>query len=141
MNIQRLYDNVEYKYDSENKILVVKWNRDDIYVNRLMIEEITPYNYIQTNNFQPTKYNCFWVHELKKCISWNSGSKIHINIKPSTDGTFHICVCDYQENRFIYEEISEDGYLYINPYQYIFEKTLEKCNCIYNDLLEKCRFI
>ena len=77
MNIQKLYDNVEYSYDNENKILFVKWNRDDICVNRLMIEEITPYNYLQTDNFQPNKYNCFWIEELKKCISWKNGSKIH----------------------------------------------------------------
>jgi hypothetical protein len=137
MNIIRLYDNVTYKYDNENKILYVKWDSSNKCINSLMNEEITPYNYPQYKKNQPTKYNCFWVDELKKCISWDVGNKIHINIKSSFDGTFHICVCDYQENRFIYEEIGEDGYLYINPYQYIFEKTLEKCNCVYNDLLEE----
>jgi hypothetical protein len=131
MDILRLYDNVTYKYDTQNRVLVIKWNKGNKNINSLMNEEITPYNYPNS------KYNCFWVGELKKCISWKIGVKIHINIQSAFDGTIHICVCDYQENRFIYEEIGEDGYLYINPYQYIFEKTLEKCNCVYNDLLEE----
>lgn len=137
MNIIRLYDNIRYKYDDKSKILYVKWDNTNKVINSFMNEEITPYNYPDSKHYHTNKYNCFWVGELKRCISWKKGNKIHINIKSEFDGTFHICVCEYQENRFIYEEIGEDGYLYINPYQYIFETTLEKCNCVYNDILNQ----
>lgn len=130
ITISNLYDYISYKYDDNTRILYVIWDNSNKVINSFMNEEITPYNYPYY------KYNCFWVDELKRCISWKMGKKIHINIKPSSNGNFHICVCDYQENRFVYEEIGKDGYLYINPHQYIFEKILEKCNCVYNDLLD-----
>jgi hypothetical protein len=136
IDIFNLYDHITYKYDDEAQILYVNWDINNKVVDSFMNEERTPYNYPHYKHFYTNKYNCFWVEELKKCLSWEVGSRIHINIKSSLDGNFHICVCDYQENRFIYEEIGEDGYLYINPYEYIFEKKLEKCNCVYNDLLD-----
>jgi hypothetical protein len=136
IDINNLYDNVTYNYDSETRILYVKWDNNDKVIKSFMNEERTPYNYSQFKDLNTNKYNCFWVEELKKCISWEMGNKIHINIKSSPDGYFHICVCEYQKNMYIYEAIGEDGYLYINPYHCIFEQVLEKCNCVYNDLLD-----
>ena len=61
IDINNLYDNVTYNYDSETRILYVKWDNNDKVIKSFMNEERTPYNYSQFKDLNTNKYNCFWI--------------------------------------------------------------------------------
>ena len=131
IDIYNLYNYIEYEYDKECKTLHISWNHTNRRINNLMIAERNPY--------EKMKYNCLWVEKLKECISWEMGNIIKIQIRSNYDGRFCVVVIDdeYRLPICIYEEINEDGYLYISPFTDKFSPVLEKCNCLYNDLLDE----
>ena len=135
INLFNVYDYVTYKF--RDNILIVSWNNRDKNIDTLMCHERQPYHYQNDNT---KKYNCQWIDELKNSISWKRGETIKIRINASRSGEFRITINPNPIDkimRFVYEEIGEDGYLYISPYNRGFWPILEKCNCLYNDILDE----
>lgn len=129
INIYNLYDYVDYDYDKEHKTLHIFWNHTNKCINDLMIAERNPY--------EKKVYNCLWVEKLKECISWEMGNKIKIQIRSNYNGRFCVTIIDDEYRLCIYEEIGEDGYLYISSFTDSFSPILEKCNCLYNNSLDE----
>jgi hypothetical protein len=85
-------------------------------------------------------YSCKWVEEIKRIISWHTGTPIHIRIQQlHTDGSFRIRIHDTPQNGYICEKIDEDGYLITASYTFYESYCLDlvRVNCQYNDLLDE----
>lgn len=82
--------------------------------------------------------------ELKRCIDWEQGKKVKIRMMGVLSGEIRIIVYDNPHHNLIYEEITEDGYLF-TPVNIEFKDgffyTLEKCNCLYNDMLKSNDYV
>lgn len=89
-----------------------------------------------------------WIDELKKYVNYELKDTLPFQTKYQY-GYFHIFVKKGVDKRFIFEEIRDDGCLYICPYgdivQYLqftsqsdnINSSLTKCNCLYNDIMEE----
>jgi hypothetical protein len=132
IDICNVYDYVSYQF--EDNILSISWDIKNDEVHSFMIEEANPYS----NEYDNTSlFSCMWVEELKKRISWKLGDKIYIKLKYVVKGNFRVIVSNEPMTGFIYEEIREDGYLYTAPFGEEFLPVLQKCNCVYNELLDQ----
>ena len=129
-----LYEYVKYDYEVENKVLHVRWDCTNKILDKFMTNERGCHIYQSTNE---KKYSCLWIDQLKHYISWEMGNKIPFQFKTTCNGEFRVIIMEDVDERFIYEEIGEDGYLYIAPFDKLWGSELEKCNCVYNDLLDE----
>lgn len=139
--IYNMYDYVTYEYDENNKVLGIFWDNNNIELNKLLIGDMDCFTYKHDDN---KKYSCLWIDELKKYIDYREGDRIPFQIKLKY-GYFHIFVNSDIDRKFIFEEIREDGFLYICPFGDVLSylqgtpitselyPTLNKCNCLYND--------
>ena len=128
IDIYNVYDYVSYQF--KDNILYVSWDTTNNEIHSLMKEEANP-------NDNTIMVSCMWVNELKKCISWKLGDKIYIKIKYFVKGDLRIIVSNDLIDGFVYEEIREDGYLYTSSFKEEFIPVLQKCNCVYNELLDQ----
>ena len=145
ITIHNMYDHVIYDYDINNKILGIFWDNNNIELNKLMNDEMNCYNYKHDNT---KKYSCLWIDKLKECINYQDGDKIPFQVK-FHNNYFHICINCHIDRKFIMEEISNDGCLYICPYGDVLSylqgpsvthdiyPSLNKCNCLYNDFMDE----
>jgi hypothetical protein len=145
IDIHNAYDFVVYDYDYENQVMGIFWDNTNDEINKFMTEETNCFAY---NHIQDKKYSCMWVEQLKKYVNYELGDTIPFQTKYQY-GYFHIFVKKGVEGRFIFEEIRDDGCLYICPYGDIGEylqftphdknpnSSLSKCNCLYNDIMEE----
>jgi hypothetical protein len=113
-------------------------------LNEFMINETNCFTY----NFSETKkYSCMWIDELKKYTNYELGDTIRFQTRYQY-GYFSIFVKKNVDTRFIFEEIRDDGCLYVCPYGDIVEylqfstidkvnSSLVKCNCLYNDIMDE----
>jgi hypothetical protein len=134
ITIFNLYRYVKYDYDNERYILHVSWDYTNKELDNMMNRDLL---YYRRDKEYDIKHSCEWVGELKNYLSWERGNKIHFHIKNICKGGFSIMVIDDDFKKFYYDEIGEDGYLYITPFSYKPFLFLEKCHCVYNDLLEE----
>lgn len=132
IEIHNLYDNVAYLF--QDNILYISWDKTNKTINSFMIDELNPYAHV--GDTAPL-YSCMWVDELKKRISWEMDTRIHIKIQYTKPGEFCVIVSNKEMPGFVYEEIREDGYLYTAPFGEEFLPVLQRCDCIYNDLLKQ----
>jgi len=132
IDISNVYDYVSYYYDDEQEVLCVFWDFNNKKLDSFMFEETTCFNY--SHNIEK-KFSCLWVDELKKRINYNIGDKIPFYVI-SNPGSFFVFIKNNIDTTFIFEEIGEDGYLYVSPYGDIVYPSLYKCNCLYNDSLD-----
>ena len=132
IGIHNLYENVTYLF--QDNILYVSWNASNKTINSFMIDEMNPYT--RVGDITPL-YSCMWVDELKKHTHWELGATIHIKLKYIKPGIFHIIVSNKEMCGFVYEEIRGDGYLYTTPFGEEFIPVLQRCDCIYNNLLDQ----
>lgn len=138
INIDNAYDFVVYDYDYENQVMGIFWDNTHDELNKFMIEETNCFEY---NRNEGKKYSCMWVEQLKKYVNYELGDTLPFQTKYQY-GYFHIFVKKCVERRFIFEEIRDDGCLYISPYGDVVEYLqispfLSKCNCLYNDIMEE----
>lgn len=134
INIFNLYDHVTMTFDGN--LLKIEWDYKNPTLNSLMLLEKQPYTFVGDKHM----YSCKWVEEIKKKLSWQVGTPIHIRIQPlHTDGRFWITIYNEPQDCYIYEKIDEDGYL-ISAYYTFYNSCcidLVKVNCYYNDLLDE----
>lgn len=145
IDIHNAYDFVVYEYDYENQVMSIFWDNTNDELNKFIIEETNCFTY---NYNECKKYSCMWIEELKKYVNYELGDTLPFQTKYQY-GYFHIFVKNGVDNRFIFEEIRDDGCLYICPYGDIVEylqstpqgsdvkSTLTKCNCLYNDIMDE----
>jgi hypothetical protein len=133
VNLYNLYEHISY--DLRDNVLHINWDQTNPVINSLMIPEKNPYNHQDRDK---VKYSCLWVQVLKEYIFYEQGLIIPLDIKSTYDGEFRVVIGDETSNDCNFTEIGEDGYLYVrrisnNPnLEYTI---LEKCNCVYNDLV------
>ena len=133
ITIYNLYEHVMYNYDEENQVLGIYWDCNNEKLNILMNDEMSCYNY--RHNIEK-KYSSLWIDTLKRYVSYRDGDKIQFQVKSKT-GSFHIFIKKDMNSKYIFEEIGDDGYLYVSPYGDSISTGLIKCNCLYNDLLDE----
>jgi len=133
IDIYNLYDYVTYEY--ENNCLKIMWDSTNPVIQSLMILEKQPYFFTG----ETIKYSCGWITELKKHISWIKGTSINIHIIYHRDGRFWVKVFDEKPDCIICEKIDENGYLLSAVHSFYdesFNYTLQRCDCVYNDVLD-----
>jgi hypothetical protein len=140
-----MYDYVKYDYDETNKVMSMYWDKNNVELDKLLNDDMNCFTYKHDNS---KKYSCLWIDDLKKYIDYQDGDKILFQIK-SKFSYIHIFVKYDIDRKYIFEEIREDGFLYICPFgdavSYMaapyneLHPSLQKCNCLYNDFVdEKC---
>ena len=126
INLNNIYDHV--KYDLQDNVLHVTWDKSNPAINSWLVSEKTPCD-------PRLKYSCMWVQKIKEYLFWEEGITTPLDIKSTYDGEFRVVVGDETRIQYNFAEIGEDGYLYIRP-DFNNPEMLKKCNCVYNDLVE-----
>ena len=135
VSIYNIYDYVNYEF--KNNILYIRWDPVNKHINDLLFKERIPYNYAYTNKYL---YSCDWVNELKRHISWENGQKVYIRVVSPSDGEIRVIIYDNLPVSLVFEVINEDGYLFTPAnirYTNVFDYSLERCNCVYNNILDE----
>ena len=130
INLYNIYDYVSYNL--QDNVLHINWDKTNPVVNAWMVSEKALYN-------PRLKYSCMWIQTLKEYIFYEQGLIIPLDIKSTYDGEFRVVIGDETSNGCNFAEIGEDGYLYVRPISNnptLEYSILEKCNCVYNDLVE-----
>ena len=132
-----IYDYVTYEF--RNSTLYITWNDTIKDIDDILFKERLPFKTKYDLYDSDYLYSCLWVDELKRCISWEQGKKVKIRMMGILSGEMRVIVYDNPQHNLVYEEITEDGYLF-TPVNIEFKDgfcyTLERCNCVYNDMLD-----
>ena len=142
VNVYNLYDHVTYIHDDIDKCLIISWDDKNPIIKKIMMNET-----FFINSTKQLLSSHYWVDEIKKVSNWCDGETIYLmilNIIVEKSPMKIFWTRDmYQTYR--YEQINEDGYLYVNWYDDNAElTTMIKKDCLYNrdwELIKEYRYI
>ena len=131
VDIYNLYEHVTYDYDDINKCLRISWDDRNTQINTLILNEKFFFNDID----HLTSH--YWVEEIKRVSDWCIGETLYINVLKyilNEKGQMKIFWSKNGGNLHRrYEQISEDGYLYVNWYDDKVQlNNMIKKDCLYN---------
>jgi hypothetical protein len=117
-----------YNIFPEKERCVITWDNTNEELNTLMKNE----NSLLIN---PVYYsNALWVNEIKRVLGWEVGKSFDIAMYyiPSK-------LIVYKTNNIVnsFVKIDENGYLLVREINKQLNLTFERCNCLYNDLLDE----
>ena len=135
INLYNLYDYVTYMFDED--ILNIYWDPINKSVDDLMMLERRMFLLDYKSQY---KCSCFWVDELKKCVSWEHGKKIYMKCVSFRNGLIQVFIYGRDIQMFGTEMIDENGYLFIRNNE-CFDGgrniLLKRCDCVYNDIINE----
>ena len=137
ITIDNIYDYVDY--DFRDSTLYITWNDNIKEIDKILCKERLPFKTKYEYYNDDYRFSCLWVEQLKRYISWKAGKRVKIRMMGILSGEMRIIVYDNPEYCLVYEEITEEGYLYIPvniEFKDGFHYSLERCNCLYNDMLD-----
>jgi hypothetical protein len=131
VDIYNLYEHVTYDYDDINNCLRISWDDRNTQINNLIINEKFFFNDV---NHLSSHY---WVEEIKRVADWSLGEILYINVLKyilDEKGQMKIFWSKKTGNLHRrYEQISNDGYLYVNWYDDKLQlNNIVKKDCLYN---------
>lgn len=142
ITIDNIYDYVNYEF--RDSTLYITWNDTIKEIDDILYKERLPFKTKYKHYTEDYYYSCLWVDELKRCISWKHGKKVKIRMMGVLCGEIRVVVYDNPQHILVYEEITEDGYLFtpVNiEFTDGFHYNLERCNCLYNDILDSTDYV
>jgi len=130
ITVHNLNEYLEYEIIYESQRVIISWdiNNDDI--GSLMSDE----NSLLYNNNDKYK-NLMWVDEIKKAVNWEEGKRIIISIIKYKSAMI-IYTPKLTLMQVSYLVIDEDGYLLLKKSDNSRVQIFERCNGLYNDLLD-----
>lgn len=128
ISLSNLHEHIIYNIFLEKERCILNWDTRNNELNTLMKNE----NSLLLN--QEYYSNALWINEIKRVLGWDVGKSFDIVIYyiPS-----QIVVYKTVNILNSFVKIDENGYLLLRqPFKQL-QLTYERCNCLYNDLLDE----
>jgi hypothetical protein len=126
--VSNLHEHIIYNIFPEKERCILNWDTRNNDLNTLMKNE----NSLLLN--QEYYSNALWINEIKRVLGWGIGK------------SYDIVICYIPSQIVVYKtvnilnsfvKIDENGYLLVRqPFKQL-HLTYERCNCLYNDLLDE----
>lgn len=130
INIYTLYDHVTYIHNTYDKYLIISWDDRNKAMKKCMKNEAFFFN----ANDKPLSSH-YWVEEIKKVSDWKLGETLHLMILNilTEKSPMKVFWTKEKSDSFIYEQINEEGYLFVNWYDDEVQlRGMIKKDCLYN---------
>jgi hypothetical protein len=135
ITFENVYQYVAFNSKITSNIIHLNWDSKNVDVNAIMSNEA----HICRDYEYKSKYNAYWVNEIKNKFNWKYGDVIIFKIERLCIGHIKIIVHKNTTPILNCMKINEDGYLCVPYYERCHGYTnliYIKCDCIYNDKLD-----